>query len=69
VDPEGLGGKPSIRGLRISVGMLVQMVVAGKSAEEIITEYPYLEPEGVRQAMFVAAAQSTHPIEGPLRSR
>jgi uncharacterized protein (DUF433 family) len=56
VDPERLGGKPCIRGLRISVGMLVEMVAAGKTTEEIITEYPYLEPEDVREALAYSAA-------------
>jgi uncharacterized protein (DUF433 family) len=55
VDPKVLGGKPCIRGLRISVGMIVQMVAAGKSIEEIVDEYPYLEAEDVRQALAYSA--------------
>lgn len=55
VDPERLGGKPSIRGLRLSVGMVVQMVAAGKTAEEIVAEYPYLEAKDVRQALAYSA--------------
>ena len=43
VDPDRLGGKPCIRELRISVGMVVQMVAAGKTIDEILAEYPYLE--------------------------
>jgi uncharacterized protein (DUF433 family) len=56
VDPARLGGKPCIRGLRISVGMVVQMVAAGKSVDEIVSEYPYLEAEDVRQALAYSAA-------------
>lgn len=56
VDPARLGGKPCVRGLRISVGMIVQMVAAGKTIEQITTEYAYLEPEDVRQALMYSAA-------------
>jgi len=56
VNPDPLGGKPCIRGLRISVGMVVQMVAAGKTIEEVISEYPYLEAEDVRQALAYSAA-------------
>lgn len=47
VDPGVLGGKPCIRGVRISVGMVVQMVAGGKSIDEILGEYPYLEREDI----------------------
>jgi uncharacterized protein (DUF433 family) len=56
VDPAVLGGKPCIRGLRISVGMVVRMVAAGKTTEQIISEYPYLEAEDIRQALAYSAA-------------
>lgn len=56
VDPDRLGGKPAIRGLRVSVGMVVQMVAAGKTADDIVAEYPYLEVEDVRQALDYSAA-------------
>lgn len=56
VDPARLGGKPSIRGLRISVAMIVQMVAAGKTVDEITVEYPYLEREDIRQALEYSAA-------------
>jgi uncharacterized protein (DUF433 family) len=55
-DPERLGGKPSIRGLRISVAMIVQMVAAGKTVRQILDEYPYLEAEDIRQALEYSAA-------------
>lgn len=55
VDPTHLGGKPAIRGLRIAVGMVVQMVAAGKSISDITAEYPYLDAEDVRQALDYSA--------------
>lgn len=55
VDPAVLGGKPCIRGMRISVGMVVQMVAAGKTTAEIIDEYPYLEVDDIRQALAYSA--------------
>ena len=68
VDPQRLGGKPCIRGLRISVGMIVQMVAAGKSTAEIISEYPYLEAEDVRQALAYAGAIAENEYHLVLRS-
>lgn len=56
VEPTVLGGKPCIRGMRMSVGMVVQMVAAGKSAQQIVAEYPYLEIEDVQQALEYSAA-------------
>jgi uncharacterized protein (DUF433 family) len=56
VDPEVLGGKPCIRGMRISVGMIVQMVATGTSAQQIVDEYPYLQAEDVQQALEYSAA-------------
>jgi uncharacterized protein (DUF433 family) len=55
VNPDRFGGKPCIRELRISVGMVVQMVAAGK-IDEILAEYPYLEAEDVKQALAYSAA-------------
>jgi uncharacterized protein (DUF433 family) len=67
VDPDRLGGKPCIRGLRISVGMVVQMVAAGKTVENIVSEYPYLEAEDVRQALAYSAALAENEYHLALR--
>lgn len=67
VDPERLGGKPCIRGLRISVGMVVQMVAAGKAPEVITAEYPYLEAEDIRQALAYSAALAENEYHLSLR--
>lgn len=66
-DPEVLGGKPCIRGLRISVGMIVQMLAAGKTTEEILSEYPYLEAEDVSQALAYSAALAEQEYHLPLK--
>ena len=54
-DPNILGGKACIRGMRISVSLIVNLVANGMSVEEIIDEYPDLEPEDVQQALRYAA--------------
>jgi uncharacterized protein (DUF433 family) len=54
-DPEVMGGKPCIRGLRVTVGTLVGLVAAGHSTEDILRLYPYLEKEDIREALTYAA--------------
>ena len=53
--PEKMGGKPCIRGMRVTVGMIVGMIGAGHSVEEILADYPYLEREDIMQALRYAA--------------
>lgn len=53
--PDVMGGKASIRGMRVTVSMVVGQVGAGHSVEEILTDYPYLEREDVMQALRYAA--------------
>lgn len=53
--PDVMGGKACIRGMRVTVGMVVGQVGAGHSVEEILTDYPYLEREDVMQALRYAA--------------
>lgn len=53
--PDVMGGKACIRGMRVTVGMVVGQVGAGHSVEEILTDYPYLEREDVMQAIRYAA--------------
>lgn len=54
-DPDILGGKACIRGLRISVSLVVNLVANGRSVPEILAEYPDLEEEDVAQALRYAA--------------
>jgi uncharacterized protein (DUF433 family) len=53
--PGMMGGKACIRGMRVTVGMIVGQVGAGSSIDEILAEYPYLEREDVMQALRYAA--------------
>jgi uncharacterized protein (DUF433 family) len=65
-DPYIMGGKACIRGMRVTVSLVLNLVANGMSAEEIIEAYPYLEQEDIRQALQYAAwlAQETvHPLE------
>jgi uncharacterized protein (DUF433 family) len=54
-DPEVMGGKPCIRGMRMTVGMIVGQIGAGRSVEELLTDYPYLEREDILEAIRYAA--------------
>lgn len=54
-DPNIMGGKPCIRGLRVTVGTIVGLVASGRSHEEILRLYPYLADEDIREALSYAA--------------
>jgi uncharacterized protein (DUF433 family) len=64
-NPAVMGGKPCIRGLRVTVGTLVGLVAAGHSTQDILSAYPYLEAEDVAQALAYAAWR-VEEIEVPL---
>ena len=64
-DQKVMGGKPCIRGMRVTVGMIVGLVASGYSFEEIIEAYPYLEKEDIVQAL-VYAAWRTEEVELPI---
>lgn len=64
-NPQVMGGKPCIRGMRVTVGMIVGLVAAGHSNNEIFAAYPYLEEEDIRQALAYAAWR-VEEIEVPL---
>jgi uncharacterized protein (DUF433 family) len=53
--PEVMGGKACIRGMRVTVGMVVGQIGAGRSIDEVLADYPYLEREDVLQALRYAA--------------
>jgi uncharacterized protein (DUF433 family) len=50
-----MGGKPCVRGTRVTVGLIVGQIGAGHSVENILAEYPYLKDEDIRQALRYAA--------------
>ena len=65
LDPEVMGGKPCIRGLRVTVGTIVGLVASGYSQEAILAAYPYLEKEDISEALAYAAWR-TEEVEVPL---
>jgi len=66
-DPAMMGGRPCIRGLRVTVGTLVGLLASGHSREEILKLYPYLEPEDIDEALAYAAWRAQE-AELPLES-
>ncbi len=64
-NPAVMGGKPCIRGMRVTVGMIIGLLAAGHSHAEILQEYPYLEPEDLQQALAYAAWR-VEEIEVPI---
>jgi uncharacterized protein (DUF433 family) len=65
-DPHVMGGRACIRGMRITVSLLMNLVANGMTNDEIIDAYPYLEPEDIHQALhYVAwlAEETVHPLE------
>jgi uncharacterized protein (DUF433 family) len=64
-NPEVMGGKPCVRGMRVTVGAVVGLVASGRSNFEILAAYPYLEEEDIRQALAYAAWR-VEEIEVPL---
>lgn len=64
-DPSILGGRACIRGMRISVSLIVNLLANGMSTAQVLTEYPDLEPEDISQALAYAAAlanEEFHPF-------
>jgi uncharacterized protein (DUF433 family) len=56
--PEVMGGRACIRGMRVTVGMIVGQIAAGRSVEDLLADYPYLEREDILQALRYAAWRS-----------
>ncbi|MGH8162511.1 MAG: DUF433 domain-containing protein [Gammaproteobacteria bacterium] len=54
-DPAIMGGKPCIRGRRVTVGMIVGQIGAGRSIEELLEDYPYLDRDDILEALRFAA--------------
>jgi uncharacterized protein (DUF433 family) len=51
-----MGGKPCIRGMRVTVGMLVEAIASGRSIQELLVDFPYLEEKDIREALSYAAS-------------
>jgi len=64
-DPNIMGGRACIRGMRITVSQVVNLIANGMTIAEVIKDYPYLEKEDVRQALRYAAQlaeEEVHPV-------
>lgn len=64
-DAHVMGGKPCLRDMRVTVGTIVGLVAAGRSIEEIVREYPYLEAADIAEALSYAAWRAEE-VEVPL---
>lgn len=66
MDPAVMGGKPCIRGMRVTVSAILAMMADGSSEQQVLSAYPYLEPLDVRAALAYGAWRSEDP-DVPLR--
>jgi uncharacterized protein (DUF433 family) len=64
-DPAVMGGRPCIRGMRVTVGTIVGLFAAGRTEQEILKAYPYLQAEDLREALAYAAWR-TEEVDVPL---
>lgn len=55
IDPEVMSGKPCIRGMRVTVGMIVEAMAAGRTVDQLLADFPYLEEADIREALAFAA--------------
>lgn len=58
IDPEQCGGRPCIRGIRVRVIDVLQLLAAGETPQQILAEYPYLEPDDIAASLVYAGSQS-----------
>lgn len=61
-DPAQCGGRPCIRGQRIRVTDVLEMMASGMSRDDILEDYPYLEAEDISAVLEYAARQADHPV-------
>lgn len=62
VDPEQCGGRPCIRGMRIRVVDVIDLLASGLSAEEVLAELPDLEIEDIEAALRYVSSRVNHPV-------
>jgi uncharacterized protein (DUF433 family) len=67
-DPQVMGGRPCIRGMRVTVGTIVGLLASGHSRDEVLRLYPYLESEDITEALAYAAWRSEE-LEVPISSK
>ena len=68
IEPGKCGGRPCIRGMRIRVKDVLDLLAAGVSEKEILEDYPYLQAEDIRACLEFAAAEWDHPVLSTTRS-
>ena len=61
-DPEVCGGRPCIRGLRVRVKDILEMLAGGSTRAEILDDFPYLQDEDITAALEFAARATDHPV-------
>jgi len=66
-DPHVMGGRPCIRGMRVTVGTIVGLLAAHHTIDEVLAEYPYLERDDIFAALAYAAWR-TNETEAPLKA-
>jgi uncharacterized protein (DUF433 family) len=62
IEPAKMGGRPCIRGMRIRVTDVLELLAAGVTQERILADFPDLEAEDIRAAIAYAAVQLSHPV-------
>lgn len=62
VDPEQCGGRPCVRGMRVRVSDVLDLLAAGLTPGQVVEELPYLEPEDVQACLQYAAREVHHPV-------
>jgi uncharacterized protein (DUF433 family) len=62
IDPQQCGGRPCIRGVRVRVKDILELLAEGVPEPEILADFPYVEPQDIRAALEYAAIQADHPI-------
>lgn len=62
IEPGKCGGRPCIRGMRMRVSDVLELLAAGATEQEILADYEFLEAEDIRAALAYAAAQSNHTV-------
>ncbi|HSN77003.1 MAG TPA: DUF433 domain-containing protein [Anaerolineae bacterium] len=65
-DPQVMGGRACIRGMRVTVSLIINLVASGMTVEQIMEDYPYLEPQIIGQALQYAAwlaEEGVHALE------
>jgi uncharacterized protein (DUF433 family) len=62
VDPDVCGGRPCVRGLRVRVSDILDLLATGNARSDILRDYPYLEDEDITAALEYAARHTDHPV-------